>query len=177
MKLNLGCGYDRREGWINLDIKEGEGVDVVHDLNKVPLPFENEEFDYILCNSILEHVNVIPLMNEIHRILKKNGILKICVPHFTSTLNYEDLTHRNQFSIRSFDYFIKEVGFSYERNVNYFSKIFKKIIFYKKKNIFLKFLNRFLEKWTNKSENRQIKYETTFLRIIPAFGVEFVLIK
>jgi len=177
MKLNLGCGHDCREGWVNLDIKERDGVDVVHDLNKVPLPFENEEFDYVLCQDILEHVNVIPLINEIHRILKKGGILKIRVPHFTSTLNYEDPTHKNQFSIRTFDYFIKKVGFSYKRDIRYFSKTNKKLILYKKKNIFLRIINRFLENWINKSEERHIMYETTFLRIIPAFNIEIILIK
>lgn len=40
MKLNLGCGNDIREGWVNLDINKKEGVNVVHDLNEVPLPFE-----------------------------------------------------------------------------------------------------------------------------------------
>ncbi|MFX1392094.1 MAG: methyltransferase domain-containing protein [Promethearchaeota archaeon] len=177
MKLNLGCGYDCRKGWVNLDREKRDGVDIVHDLNKLPLPFENEKFDYVLCQDVLEHVNIIPLMNEIHRILKKGGILKIRVPHFTSTLNYEDPTHKNQFSIRTFDYFIEKVDFSYEREIKSFSKISKKLIFYKKKNIFLRIINRFLENWINKSEERQIMYETTFLRIIPTINIEIKLIK
>ena len=151
MKLNLGCGYDCREGWVNLDREEREGADIIHDLNMIPLPFKNEEFDYVLCQDVLEHVNVTPLMNEIHRILKNGGILKIRVPHFTSTLNYEDPTHKNQFSIRTFDYFIKYKSFSYGRDVKYFSKITKKIVFIVKKNIFGKFLNRLLENWVTKS--------------------------
>ena len=77
MKLNLGCGYDCREGQINLDKEQKDGVEVVHDLNEIPLPFEDEKFDFILCQDVLEHVNVVLLMNEINRILKKGTITVI----------------------------------------------------------------------------------------------------
>lgn len=49
MKLNLGCGTDIRKGWINLDIAKLDGIDVIHDVNNVPLPFEDNTFDYVLC--------------------------------------------------------------------------------------------------------------------------------
>ena len=47
MKLNLGCGRDIREGYVNLDKAGLDGVDVVHDLNVFPYPFEDNEFDEI----------------------------------------------------------------------------------------------------------------------------------
>lgn len=47
-RLNLGCGNNIKERWVNLDILEGKGVDVVHDLNELPLPFENEKFELVL---------------------------------------------------------------------------------------------------------------------------------
>ena len=112
-KLNIGCGQDIKKGWINLDIYKGEGIDIVHDINDLPLPFEDQFFNYILCQDVLEHVNYIPIINDIHRILKKGGILKIRVPHFTSNLNFEDPTHLNQFSINTFDYFMKNKSFKY----------------------------------------------------------------
>jgi len=154
MKLNLGCGRNIKKGWINLDYTKGEGVDVVHDLNITPLPFQDEEIDYVLCQDILEHVNFIPLINDIHRILKKNGILKIRAPHFTSKLNFEDPTHKYQFSFRTFEFFIKNNIFSYSSEVKCFSKKKKRIIF-EKSNLFFKIFNNFLEKWINKSEKHQ----------------------
>ena len=126
MKLNLGCGRNIKKGWINLDFTKGEGVDIVHDLNSLPLPFEDHKFDQVLCQDVLEHIDFVPLINDIHRILKKKGILKIRVPHFTSKLNFEDPTHKHQFLIRTFDYYIKNQIFAYERNVNYFSNVGKK---------------------------------------------------
>ena len=175
-KLNLGCGRDLKKGWINLDFIKGDGVDVVHDLNQLPLPFEYKSFDFVLCKDVIEHVSFIPLINDIHRILKKGGVLKIRTPHFTSKLNFEDPTHKNRFSIRSFDYFIQNNNFSYERQVSYFSRINKSITF-EKETKFLKLINVTLEKWVNKSEKHQNFYEGSFLRLFPALNIEITLIK
>lgn len=57
-KLNLGSGTailkpDR--GWVNLDLYPDEDV-VCHDITKLPFPFKDDEFDYILMSHILEHI-------------------------------------------------------------------------------------------------------------------------
>lgn len=49
--LNLGCGTDIRSGWVNLDSAELPGVDVVHDLDRLPLPFEEGRFSLIECRT------------------------------------------------------------------------------------------------------------------------------
>lgn len=69
-KTESGCGHDIREGWINLDISPIEGVDVVHDINKLPLPSENGSMDYILCQDVLNTSNTYRQPEELHRILK-----------------------------------------------------------------------------------------------------------
>ena len=176
LKLNLGCGRNIRKDWINLDIYNGEGVDVVHDLNNLPLPFENEKFDYVLSQDVLEHINYIALINDIHRILKKGGILKIRVPHFTSKINFEDPTHKNQFSIRTFEYFIKGNIFNYNRDVKLFSSIKERITF-EKMSFFHKIFNIPLEKWVNKSKKHQNLYESSILKIFPALNIEITLVK
>ncbi len=70
MKLNLGCGKDIKEGYINLDKWALGEVDVVHNLNLFPYPFKDNIFDEILCSHLLEHVNdLIKVMEELHRML------------------------------------------------------------------------------------------------------------
>jgi len=177
MKLNLGCGNKILEGYINLDINKGKGVDIVHDLNELPLPFENEIFDYILCRDVLEHVNYLPLMDELYRILKIGGKLKIKVPHFTSKITFGDPTHINQFSFITFYYFVDSGEFAYNRNINLFSRINIRIGFEKSNKIFLRFFYKFLENWVNKSYRHQRFYENSFLRIFPAWYINVLLHK
>ena len=127
-KLNVGCGRDIKKGWINLDSCDLPGVDIVYDIEKIPLPFDNEEFDTILCRDIFEHVDFIPVLREIHRILRKGGDLIIRVPHFTSRRNFIDPTHKRTFSVRTFEHFVKD---SFTGREYYFDFHFDKIAYTK----------------------------------------------
>ena len=80
LRLNLGCGHDYKEDFINID-SSGAKCDVFCDLVKEPLPFEDESIDYILASHLLEHLpDFGKIMNECHRILKPRGIFDIIVP-------------------------------------------------------------------------------------------------
>src|SRR5688500_12400690 len=83
-KLNLGCGTDIRPGFVNLDSIALPGVDVVHDLDVLPLPFPDAQFDEVLCKDVLEHVDYPPLLGEIHRVMKPGGRLTVESPHYSS---------------------------------------------------------------------------------------------
>jgi SAM-dependent methyltransferase len=103
--LNLGCGDQYDPSAVNVDFY-AERVDVRHNLDMFPYPFEDGTFDEIVCLNVVEHlVDVIRVMNEIHRIGKANCKVLIRVPHFRSACLYEDLTHRHGFAWRSFDIF------------------------------------------------------------------------
>ena len=171
--LNLGAGkLDVRGDCINLDIFPYGGIDVVWDLNKLPLPFKDEEFDIILAYSILEHVNYVPLMDELYRILKEGGKVKIRVPHFTYVEAYADPTHINRFSYMTFFYFTK--GLKREYPFSKFLKFGGKITF-QKRLIFP--WNYILEWFVNLGDWSKKIYEKTPLRIFPAANLEVWLIK
>lgn len=167
-KLNLGCGNDIRQGWVNLDLYPISGVDVVHDINQLPLPFEEKTFDYILCQDILEHIEYAPLLAELHRILKKGGILEIRVPHFSSRFNFIDPTHKKMFSVQTFDFFTDQALFG--RNY-YFDFHFEKIIYrhicFSKSALF--FINYVAEPFFNLNNKMKYYYEASFFsRLFPA---------
>jgi len=104
-KLNIGCGTDIKKGFVNLDRVELQGVDVVHDLNKFPWPFKDDEFDYINAEQILEHLDDIPhALRELWRISKNRGRIHIAVPHYASPGAWFDLTHKHPFGWMSLDY-------------------------------------------------------------------------
>lgn len=101
---------DIRPGWINLDLHQREGVDVVWDLADCnrPLPFADEEFDFIKAWHVLEHLyheQYIHCMLELHRILKKGGVLSIKVPEANCAAAIADPTHKMLFVPASFLHF------------------------------------------------------------------------
>lgn len=60
-------------------------LDVLHDLNKYPYPFQDNSLDCIYASHILEHLaNRQKAIKELWRILKPNGQLVVRVPHCTS---------------------------------------------------------------------------------------------
>ena len=110
--LNLGCGDSPRHSemldkWINLDIQDLPGVDIVRDLRRgIPMP--DESYDNVLCDNVLEHFDsedVIFLINEIDRVLKIGGTAEIVVPHcLIGQGAYQDPTHKSFFVPRSVIY-------------------------------------------------------------------------
>lgn len=102
-KLNLGCGKDLKEGYVNLDIVD-YGGNQIHDINKFPYPFEDNTFDEIYTSHILEHVNNFHnTITEIYRIAKPNATMIVYGPFFLNTKYFGDPDHKIPFSIRSFD--------------------------------------------------------------------------
>jgi SAM-dependent methyltransferase len=108
MKLNLGCGGKRIDGYIGVDRYPTPAVDVIGDVTE-RLPFDNSSVDEILLDNVIEHVVDIPrLMREMHRICRNDALLVIHTPHFTSLSSWRDPTHVHHLSYYSFDHFTRE---------------------------------------------------------------------
>ena len=71
--------------------------DYVQNMNVLNLPFEDNYFDVVICNHLLEHVpNDIDAMKELFRVLKKNGEAILQVPiSKNSKKTYEDFSITN----------------------------------------------------------------------------------
>ncbi len=104
--LDLGCGKKKRKGAIGLDNSDRHGADVIHDLNKFPYPFLNDEFEEIYLDNVLEHLeSPLKVIEEVYRICKLDGLVKVIVPYFRSHWAYVDPTHRHFFTVNSMEYF------------------------------------------------------------------------
>lgn len=105
-KLNLGCGEYKKEGYINVDYLDHLHPDIVHDLNKIPYPFDTNTFDLIEANHVLEHLdNPFAIMKELHRVSKNNGIINIRIPHFSRGFSHPE--HKRGFDV-SFPLYFQE---------------------------------------------------------------------
>lgn len=108
IKINLGCGKEPTEGYVNLDWIGGPGVDVVHNLFEYPWPFQPSSASHIKAIDVLEHMppdQSISFIEECHRILKPEGELFLTMPHYESKNLWIDPTHYRGYSVKSFDYF------------------------------------------------------------------------
>jgi len=82
VKVNLGCGNNVLKGWDNYDLYPISNDVKLLNLNVIPLPFKDDSIEEILIDNVFERldVNTFELIKELHRILKKNGLLTIVVP-------------------------------------------------------------------------------------------------
>lgn len=113
--LDVGCGQNKFEGAIGIDGNPRSHADVIHDLGVFPYPFQNNQFDLIVCRHVIEHLpDVMGFVSELHRITKPGGRLKILTPHYTNPDWATDPTHRNHFNSYSFTCFMpKETPFPF----------------------------------------------------------------
>jgi predicted SAM-dependent methyltransferase len=106
-KLNLGCGKDIREGYINVDIVKGDGVDFAVDLDRPVWPFATGNFDKILAYDVFEHVlRPVTFMTECFRLLVPGGLLHLRTPHYMAQHAYTDPTHVRFPTEHTWDYWI-----------------------------------------------------------------------
>lgn len=97
-KLNLGCGEFKKEGYVNVDYYSVSKPDVKHDLNKLPYPFKNNEFELIEADHVLEHLeNPFNAIKELHRISENSGLIIIKVPHFSRGFSHPE--HKRGFDV------------------------------------------------------------------------------
>lgn len=110
-ELLIGCGSNHQKhicvssqkDWTDLttlDFNPDHHTDVIHDLNILPYPFNENQFDEIHAYDVLEHTGAqgdwkffFAQWNEFHRILKPGGIFCGIVPHYQSPWALGDPSH------------------------------------------------------------------------------------
>jgi SAM-dependent methyltransferase len=95
LKIDLGCGKNKKEGFLGVDSISFPGVDIVADLRQ-PWPWKDNEVDEAHCSHFLEHLTAderIHFVNELDRVLKPGGKCTLICPHWKSCRAYGDPTH------------------------------------------------------------------------------------
>jgi SAM-dependent methyltransferase len=97
LKVEIGCGCNKPEGYIGLDIVEIPGVtDIVHDLTVFPWPFEDNSVEDLICCHVFEHIDG-PIrgkfMDEVWRILQTGGKITVTTPAPWTDRAIQDFSH------------------------------------------------------------------------------------
>src|SRR6266516_3249307 len=82
-RLNWGCGSNPRPGWINSDSKDLPGIDIVGDIRD-GLPLTTDSIEYAVSIHALQEVpyaDLIPVLEELRRVLKRGGVLRLGLPN------------------------------------------------------------------------------------------------
>lgn len=96
LKLDLGCGINRRAGFIGVDSRDFPGVDEIVDLTK-PWPWDDASVSEVHASHVVEHFDAterIHFVNELYRVLIPGGKAMVVTPHWASCRAYGDLTHK-----------------------------------------------------------------------------------
>lgn len=122
IKLHLGCGEKHIDGFINVDVRKLEGVDLVDDIKKLE-NFKDHTVELIYASHVLEHIGRREYMSVLQRwydLLKTGGKLRIAVPDFEKVVEHYN-ENRNLSVLRGFLY----GGQTYEQNFHYCAWDFK----------------------------------------------------
>lgn len=131
-ELLLGCGRDRgkrmwRDGksqWenlVSLDHDAAHQPDVVHDLERLPLPFTDDRFDEIHAYEVLEHTGqqgdwrfFFDQWADFWRILKAGGLFFATTPGLQSPWLWGDPSHKRAVPVECLGFLSQE---AYRRHV------------------------------------------------------------
>lgn len=81
LRLHLGSAWQRKEGWLNVDLA-GHPVDLAWNLAH-GLPFPNGSAEAVFHEHLLEHLTLeaaATLIEESYRVLYAGGVMRIAVP-------------------------------------------------------------------------------------------------
>jgi len=115
-KLNMGCGFKKLDDHWNVDIEPKCNPDQVLDFDVTPWPYEDDFFEKITADNILEHLGQDPkvftnVIKEMYRVSKDQAEWYIQVPHHRCDLFWDDYTHVRALSAKTFRMFDQKFNF------------------------------------------------------------------
>lgn len=139
-KLHIGCGSHPLDGWLNSDQYPMNPTILALDATK-PFPFDDETFDYIFSEHMIEHVaysSGLAMLEQCRRILKSNGRIRVSTPDldFLIDLYRDGKSQLQQDYIKwSSDTFIKNSEYTDTMVINNFVRDWGHVFIYDKKTL------------------------------------------
>jgi len=98
MRLNLGCGNRKMDGWLNVDKEPAAKPDQVVDLEALPWPWPDDSADAVMLRHVLEHLGAetdlyLGIIRELYRVCRHEAEVTVTVPHPRHDQFLHDPTH------------------------------------------------------------------------------------
>ena len=170
-RLLLGAAGGEKHDGITVDRDPGYHPDVLHDLNRFPWPFKDDQFNEIVCHHVLEHLDDFSqVIKELHRLCNSEGTICIEVPHFSSW-QANSPHHKLRFSYFSLDAYFVDLEKEWVKRKWLFNDC--KFLLKKREVTFHRAFRRFqLHRVFNKYP---LSYERFWTYLFPAEHLKFVL--
>ena len=96
MKLHLGAGNKRFEGFVNVDYDKHANPDYCFNIETEKFPFEDNSVDEVIAHHVFEHLGegYFHVLQEIYRVCQHGAMIDIVVPHHRHEHYANDPTHR-----------------------------------------------------------------------------------
>ena len=111
LKIDIGCGPNKKEGFKGADTIKFPNVDYIFNAGTEKWPFKDNSVTELHASHFLEHLTNLNgawerthFFNEAYRVLKPEGKLTLIFPHWASNRYYGDPTHKEPFSEMGFYY-------------------------------------------------------------------------
>lgn len=106
-RLNLGCGLNKFDGYLNVDSSELVKPDQLIDLNVTPWPWKDNEFGHIIAKDVLEHLgdtsdDFMRILKEMYRVSDNGAVWEVQVPHWRCDIAMDDPTHKRLITLGTF---------------------------------------------------------------------------
>jgi SAM-dependent methyltransferase len=109
VKIDLGCGRNKREGYLGVDLVSD--ADVQMDILSFLRTLEVDSVDAVRANHSLEHLPkdvFLESMLEILRVCRPGAIIEIALPYFSQAVNAGNPYHHTLFSEHTFRFFCRQ---------------------------------------------------------------------
>ena len=114
-KLNMGCGFKKLNDHWNVDVESKCNPNQVLDFEVTPWPYDDNFFERITADNILEHLGQNPkiftnIIKEMYRVSQNGAEWFISIPHIRCDLFWDDYTHVRALTAKTFRMFDQAVN-------------------------------------------------------------------
>lgn len=118
-QLRLGAGIKSDPEALNIDVRNLDGIDIVHDLTRFPWPVEDNQFNIVVARDVIEHIPpirkngkdlLVHFIEEVYRVSKTGATCLFKFPHPDEKHQFGDPTHYRHIKPSMFTHFCPNSG-------------------------------------------------------------------